>query len=113
MLAFSQGVTRRGSYAAYLDISHPEIEEFLDVRKPTGGDTNRKSINLHHGVVVPDSFMELIHSATKYPDFDDGWDLIDPHSGQVKKRVSARALWVKILQNRMETGEPYIMFEEL
>ena len=112
MLAFSQGVTRRGSYAAYLDISHPEIEEFLDVRKPTGGDTNRKSINLHHGVVVPDSFMELIHSATKYPDFDDGWDLIDPHSGQVKKRVSARALWVKILQNRMETGEPYIMFED-
>ena len=112
MLAFSQGVTRRGSYAAYLDISHPEIEEFLDVRKPTGGDTNRKSINLHHGVVVPDSFMELIHAATKYPDFDDGWDLLDPHSGQVKKRVSARALWVKILQNRMETGEPYIMFED-
>jgi ribonucleoside-diphosphate reductase alpha chain len=112
MLAFSQGVTRRGSYASYLHISHPEVEEFLDVRKPTGGDTNRKSINLHHGVVVPDSFMELIHSATKYPDFDDGWDLIDPHSGQVKKRVSARALWVKILQNRMETGEPYIMFED-
>ena len=112
MLAFSQGVTRRGSYAAYLDISHPEIEEFLDVRKPTGGDTNRKSINLHHGVVVPDAFMELIHSATKYPDFDDGWDLVDPHTQQVKKRVSARALWVKILQNRMETGEPYIMFED-
>ena len=112
MLAFSQGVTRRGSYAAYLDISHPEIEEFLDVRKPTGGETNRKSINLHHGVVVPDAFMELIHSATKYPDFDDGWDLVDPHTQQVKKRVSARALWVKILQNRMETGEPYIMFED-
>ena len=112
MLAFSQGVTRRGSYAAYLHMSHPEIEEFLDVRKPTGGDTNRKSINLHHGVVVPDSFMELIHSATKYPDFDDSWDLIDPHTRQVKRTVSARALWVKLLQNRMETGEPYLMFED-
>ena len=110
MLAFSQGVTRRGSYAAYLHMSHPEIEEFLDVRKPTGGDTNRKSINLHHGVVVPDSFMELIHSATKYPDFDDSWDLIDPHTRQVKRTVSARALWVKLLQNRMETGEPYIHY---
>ena len=112
MLAFSQGVTRRGSYAAYLHMSHPEIEEFLDVRKPTGGDTNRKSINLHHGVVVPDSFMERIHAATKYPDYDDSWDLIDPHTGQVKRTVSARALWVKLLQNRMETGEPYLMFED-
>ena len=112
MLAFSQGVTRRGSYAAYLHMSHPEIEEFLDVRKPTGGDTNRKSINLHHGVVVPDIFMELIHAASKYPDFDDSWDLVDPHSRQVKKTVSARALWVKLLQNRMETGEPHLMFEE-
>ena len=112
MLAFSQGVTRRGSYAAYLHMSHPEIEEFLDVRKPTGGDTNRKSINLHHGVVVPDSFMESIHSATKYSDYDDSWDLVDPHTGRVKRTVSARALWVKLLQNRMETGEPYIMFED-
>tara|TARA_Y100000593_G_scaffold37340_1_gene72442 strand:- start:12680 stop:14446 length:1767 start_codon:yes stop_codon:yes gene_type:complete len=112
MLAFSQGVTRRGSYAAYLHMSHPEIEEFLDVRKPTGGDTNRKSINLHHGVVVPDSFMESIHAATKYPDYDDSWDLVDPHTRQVKRTVSARALWVKLLQNRMETGEPYIMFED-
>ena len=65
MLAFSQGVTRRGSYAAYLDISHPEIEEFLDVRKPTGGDINRKSINLHHAVVIPDAFMQLIDRATR------------------------------------------------
>ena len=112
MLAFSQGITRRGSYAAYLHMSHPEIEEFLDVRKPTGGDTNRKSINLHHGVVVPDSFMELIHAASKYPDFDDSWNLYDPHTRQVKRTVSARALWVKLLQNRMETGEPYIMFED-
>ena len=112
MLAFSQGITRRGSYAAYLHMSHPEIEEFLDVRKATGGDSNRKSINLHHGVVVPDSFMELIHSASKYPDFDDSWDLVDPHSRQVKRTISATALWVKLLQNRMETGEPYVMFED-
>jgi len=112
MLAFSQGVTRRGSYAGYLHISHPEIEEFLDVRKPTGGDTNRKCLNLHHGVVVSDDFMELIHSATRTPNFDDSWPLIDPHSKMVVKTVSARALWVKILQNRMETGEPYLMFED-
>ena len=112
MLAFSQGVTRRGSYAGYLHMSHPEVEEFLDVRKPTGGDTNRKCLNLHHAVVVPDDFMQLIHNATKYPDFDDSWDLIDPHTQRVVRSVSARALWVKILQNRMETGEPYLMFEE-
>ena len=112
MLAFSQGVTRRGSYAAYLHMSHPEIEEFLDGRKPTGGDTNRKFLNLHHSVVIPDEFMELIHRATKEDNFDDSWDLIDPHTKQVVKTVSARALWVKILQNRMETGEPYIMFED-
>ena len=111
MLAFSQGVTRRGSYASYLHVSHPEIEEFLDVRKPTGGDTNRKCLNLHHGVVISDSFMERIHNAGKINNFDDSWDLIDPHTQQVVKTVSARALWVKLLQNRMETGEPYIMFE--
>ena len=112
MLAFSQGVTRRGSYAAYLHMSHPEVEEFLDMRKPTGGDTNRKCLNLHHGVVIPDKFMEIIHKATKEPGFDDSWELIDPHSGEVKKVVSARTLWVKLLQNRMETGEPYLMFED-
>ena len=112
MLAFSQGITRRGSYAAYMNIDHPEIEEFLDVRKPTGGDTNRKCLNLHHGVIVSDRFMEVLHLATKEPGFDDSWELIDPHSGEVKKTVSAKALWVKILQNRMETGEPYVMFEE-
>ena len=112
MLAFSQGVTRRGSYASYLHISHPEIEEFLDVRKPTGGDTNRKCINLHHGIVISDKFMEVIHRATKENDFNDAWDLIDPHSGEVTKTISARTLWVKLLQNRMETGEPYLMFED-
>ena len=112
MLAFSQGVTRRGSYAAYLHMSHPEVEEFLDMRKPTRGDTNGKCLNLHHGVVIPDKFMEIIHKATKEPGFDDSWELIDPHSGEVKKVVSARTLWVKLLQNRMETGEPYLMFED-
>jgi len=112
MLAFSQGVTRRGSYAGYIHISHPEIEEFLDIRKATGGDTNRKCLNLHHGIVISDKFMEIIHRATKEEGFDDSWELVDPHSGEVKKVVSARTLWVKILQNRMETGEPYIMFED-
>ena len=112
MLAFSQGVTRRGSYAAYLHISHPEIEEFLDVRKPTGGDINRKSTNLHHAVVIPDSFMKLIAQATAEPGFDDSWNLIDPHSKEVTKTVAAKALWVKLIQNRVETGEPYIMFED-
>jgi len=110
MLAFSQGVTRRGSYAAYLPMNHPEIEEFLDVRKPTGGDINRKSTNLHHGVVIPDTFMELIENATKQSGFDDSWDLVDPNSGRVTKTVSAKTLWVKLIQNRVETGEPYIMF---
>ncbi len=112
MLAFSQGVTRRGSYASYLHMSHPEIEEFLDVRKPTGGDVNRKCINLHHGVVIPDKFMEIIHRAAHEQNFNDDWELIDPHSGEVKSVVSARTLWVKLLQNRMESGEPYLMFED-
>ena len=110
MLAFSQGVTRRGSYAAYLDVSHPEVEEFLDMRKPTGGDTNRRSTNLHHGIVLSDKFMELIEKCTIDKSLDDSWDLIDPHTNQVKKTVSAKALWVKIIQNRVETGEPYVMF---
>lgn len=112
MLAFSQGVTRRGSYASYLHMSHPEIEEFLDVRKPTGGDVNRKCINLHHGVVIPDKFMEIIHRAAHEENFNDDWELIDPHSGEIKKTISARTLWVKLLQNRMESGEPYLMFED-
>ena len=112
MLAFSQGVTRRGSYAAYLPIDHPEIEEFLDVRKPTGGDVNRKSTNLHHGVVLTEEFMNLIDQATKTPGFDESFNLVDPHSKEVKKIVSAKAIWVKLIQNRIETGEPYILFEK-
>ena len=110
MLAFSQGVTRRGSYAAYLPMSHPEIEEYMDMRKPTGGDINRKSTNLHHGVIIPDNFMELIERATKEEGFDDSWPLIDPNSGITTKVVSAKTLWVKLIQNRVETGETYIMF---
>ena len=112
MLAFSQGITRRGSYAAYIDMSHPEIEEFLDVRKPTGGDVNRKSTNLHHGVMIGDDFMQLIENATRNPGSDDSWDLIDPHSGKVIKTVPAKTLWVKLIQNRVETGEPYIVFKD-
>ena len=110
MLAFSQGVTRRGSYAGYLPMDHPEIEEFLDIRKPTGGDVNRKSTNLHHGVIIPNSFMELIEKASVIEGFDDSWNLIDPHTQKVTKTVSAKTLWVKMIQNRVETGEPYIMF---
>jgi len=112
MLAFSQGITRRGSYAAYLDISHPEVEEFLDIRKPTGGDINRRSINLHHAVVITDDFMRLIEGATREEHFNDDWDLIDPHTNEVVSTVSAKTLWVKLIQNRVETGEPYIMFKD-
>lgn len=111
ILAFNQGVTRRGSYAAYLDIQHPEIEEFLDIRKPSGGDTNRRSLNIHHGVILDDQFMEKIEKAGLDPNFDDSYPLIDPHSKKVCKVVSAKDLWIKILQNRMESGEPYILFK--
>lgn len=110
VLAFAQGVTRRASYAMYLDISHPEILEFLDVRKPTGGDANRKTLNLHNAVNIPDSFMELLERCMKDPKADDSWPLIDPHSQRVVETVSAKMLWQKLLELRMQTGEPYIMF---
>ena len=108
-LAYRQGKTRRGSYAAYLDISHPDITEFLEMRKPTG-DQNRRCLNLHHGVNISDRFMELIERCMQDSDADDGWNLIDPHSGEIRDTVSAKALWQKILELRMETGEPYIHF---
>lgn len=111
MLAFSQGVTRRGSNAAYLHVSHPEVEEFLDIRKPTG-DANRKCMNIHQGIVISDKFMRVIEKATVDKTFDDLWPLIDPHSKKTIKTVSAKALWIKIIQNRAETGEPYIMWED-
>jgi ribonucleoside-diphosphate reductase alpha chain len=103
MLAFSQGDTRRGSYAGYLDISHPEIEEWMAIRKPSGGDANRKALNLHHAVVIPDDFMERVLA-------DQPWDLVDPHSGNVRKTVSARGLFRELVETRHQTGEPFILF---
>ena len=108
-LAYRQGKTRRGSYAAYLDISHPDVIEFLEMRKPTG-DPNRRCLNLHHGINVSDRFMELVERCMVDGDADDGWNLIDPHSGEIRETVSAKSLWQKILELRMETGEPYLHF---
>ena len=108
-LAISQGSLRRGSAACYLDIHHPEIEEFLEIRKPSG-DFNRKSLNLHHGINITDNFMQIIERCMQDPDADDGWNLVDPNSGLIKETVSAKELWQKILELRMETGEPYIHY---
>jgi len=108
-LAYRQGKTRRGSYAAYLDISHPDIMLFLEMRKPTG-DQNIRCLNLHHGVNITDSFMQIIQRCMKDGDADDGWNLRDPHSGEVRETVSAKALWQRILELRMETGEPFLHF---
>jgi ribonucleoside-diphosphate reductase alpha chain len=108
-LAYRQGKTRRGSYAAYLDISHPDIMMFLEMRKPTG-DQNMRALNLHHGINISDRFMEIIERCMQDPDADDGWNLIEPHSGAIRETVSAKALWQKILELRMETGEPYIHY---
>ena len=108
-LAYRQGKTRRGSYATYLDISHPDIIMFLEMRKPTG-DQNIRCLNLHHGINISDRFMELIERCMGDENADDSWRLIDPHSGVVKDTVSAKALWQKILEMRMETGEPYIHY---
>jgi len=108
-LAYRQGRTRRGSYATYLDISHPDVTVFLEMRKPTG-DQNWRCLNLHHGINISDRFMEIVERCMTDPEADDGWNLIDPHSGEVRDTVSARALWQKILEMRMETGEPYIHF---
>lgn len=102
-LAISQGSLRRGSAAVYLPISHPEIEEFVEIRRPTGGDPNRKSLNLHHGVVVTDAFMRAVEN-------DQEWALVSPKDGAVRERVSARSLWIRILTARVETGEPYILY---
>jgi ribonucleoside-diphosphate reductase alpha chain len=102
MLAFNQGVTRRGSYAAYMDISHPEVEEFIAMRKTTGGDLNRKCLNLHNGITVTDEFLQSVKN-------DDQWRLIDPKSKQAVKTVSARDLWWQLVHTRAETGEPYIV----
>ncbi len=102
-MAISQGSLRRGSAACYLPIDHPEIEEFIEMRRPTGGDPNRKSLNLHHGVLVSDSFMRAV-------EMDEQWALKSPRDGGVQSRVSARNLWIRLLTARIETGEPYIIF---
>ena len=108
-LAYRQGRTRRGSYAAYLDISHPDIISFLEMRKPTG-DQNMRCLNLHHGINIPDAFMQLIEKSMLDPNFDDSWNLVDPHSNEIRESVSAKELWQRILEMRMTTGEPYLHF---
>jgi len=110
ILAFSQGKTRRGSYAAYMDMSHPEIIEFLEMRKPSGGDIHRKCLNLHHGINISNDFMELIEKCIAEPTYDDSWNLIDPHTKEIVRTVSARELWQKLLETRVATGEPYVSF---
>ena len=110
ILAFSQGKTRRGSYAAYMDISHPEIIEFLEMRKPSGGDIHRKCLNLHHAINISDEFMQLIEKCIAEPMYDDSWNLIDPHTNKTIRTVSARELWQKLLETRVATGEPYVSF---
>ena len=102
MMAFNQGVTRRGSYAAYMDVSHPEIEEFINMRKPTGGDLNRKCLNLHNAVSITDSFLDAVKQ-------NNDWRLIDPKTKIAVKTMPARDLWWQMLNARSETGEPYII----
>ena len=104
-LAISQGSLRRGSAAVYLPIDHPEIEEFMEIRRPTGGDPNRKAPNLHHGVLVSDAFMRAVEA-------DEDWALISPLEGTPIRTVSARSLWIRLLTARIEVGEPYIVFSD-
>ena len=102
-LAISQGSLRRGSAACYLPIDHPEIEEFIEMRRPTGGDPNRRALNLHHGVLVTDAFMRAVET-------DDDWALKSPYDGTIQSTIKARNLWIRLLTARVETGEPYIVF---
>jgi ribonucleoside-diphosphate reductase alpha chain len=104
-LAISQGSLRRGSSAVYLPVHHPEIEEFIELRRPTGGDPNRKALNLHHGIVISDAFMRAVEK-------DEEWALLSPKDGAVIERISARGLWIRILTARIETGEPYLIFSD-
>jgi len=108
-LAYRQGRTRRGSYAAYLNISHPDIIPFLEMRKPTG-DPNQRCQNLHHGVNITDDFMTLIENCMLDPEANDDWSLVDPASKEVREVVSAKHLWQQLLEIRMHTGEPYIHY---
>ncbi len=102
MLAFNQGTTRRGSYATYLDVSHPEIEEFINMRKESGGDINRKNLNLHNGVNITNAFLEAVKN-------NEDWRLIDPKTNKAVKVINARDLWWQIIHARAETGEPYMV----
>lgn len=102
-LAISQGSLRRGSAACYMPVTHPEIEEFIELRRPTGGDPNRKALNLHHGVLLTDAFMRAVEN-------DDEWALTSPKDNAVIRKVKARDLWIRILTARIETGEPYIIY---
>ncbi len=102
-MAISQGSLRRGSAACYLPIDHPEIEEFIEMRRPTGGDPNRKALNLHHGVLISDAFMRAV-------EMDEQWALKSPKDGAIQSTVSARNLWIRLLTARVETGEPYMIF---
>ncbi len=104
-LAISQGSLRRGSAAVYLPVSHPEIEEFIEIRRPTGGDPNRKAPNLHHGILLPDSFMRAVEA-------DEEWALTSPKDHSVVRKINARSLWIRILTARIETGEPYLIFSD-
>ena len=117
-LAFKQGTTRRGATAAYLDINHPEIIDFLEMRKPTGGDPNRKCLNLHHGINISDDFMRRVEALslhndelTKHQKEElDQFPLVNPHTNEIVEYVSVKELWERILTIRMETGEPYLWF---
>nr|WP_223880744.1 ribonucleoside-diphosphate reductase subunit alpha [Roseococcus microcysteis] len=104
-LAISQGSLRRGSAAVYLPVHHPEIEEFVEIRRPTGGDPNRKALNLHHGILISDAFMRAVEA-------DEAWALTSPKDGAIVRTVSARGLWIRILTARIETGEPYIIYAD-
>ena len=104
-LAISQGSLRRGSAAVYLPISHPEVEEFIEIRRPTGGDPNRKAQNLHHGILVSDAFMRAVQN-------DEEWALTSPKDHAIVRKINARALWIRILTARVETGEPYLIFSD-
>ena len=102
MLAFNQGTTRRGSYAAYMDVSHPEIEEFINMRKESVGDINRKNLNLHNGVNITNAFLQAVQN-------DEDWRLIDPKTNEAVRVINARDLWWQIINARAETGEPYMV----
>jgi ribonucleoside-diphosphate reductase alpha chain len=104
-LAISQGSLRRGSAAVYLDVNHSEIEEFIDLRRATGGDPNRKAPNLHHGILVSDAFMRAVEA-------DEMWPLVSPKDQTIIRSVSTRSLWIRILTARIETGEPYLIFSD-